>query len=215
MLSEAEQRIYNNHLIISRKIRGEPFTKRKNFDKMDENVINNVKKLDEFFKNHPNIDMDTFFTAPYMIYGDLYSYYSLEFFTSYPAITCYAQYMKKLEMDNPDNDEVLSRLKKTLKFVYNFCKEHGQTFDSYPEYTLESLPCFVEHLKTHKINFYTLHALTFSKPKVESKILEFVIPDFFLTFQKTKNKFFTSNKMREFSRVAREKLNEKLKLCLN
>jgi hypothetical protein len=61
-------------------------------------------------------------------------------------------------------------------------------------------------LKNHKINYYTLHALTFQRPQIESRILNFIFPEFYEVFQKTKNKFFTSQKMKEFAKQAKQKL---------
>lgn len=212
MLSDFEKQIYNKYLIISRQIKGQPFKKRKNFDNLEDEIVKNVKKLSEFFEKHLNVDVDAFFTAPHMVYGGE-AYYPLSFYITYQATSCYTTYMKMRELEDPDNTETLLRLRDSLKFVCAFCVEHGQTLKSYQDYTIAALPCFVEHLKTHKINFFTLHALTFPIPRVESKILEFAIPDFFLTFQKTKNKFYASKIMREFSRAAIEKLNEKLKSC--
>ena len=209
MISEDQQRIYNNHLVASRKAQDAPFRLRKDFTKVDVDKIRYLEKLDRFFKSYPSIDQQSFFMAPHEIYDDD-SQYSLEFYTRPKAITCYTQWMKKLELEDPDGDVIMHRLTESLKFVFKFCKEKGLTFEQYQSYSELSLPCFLDHLKNHKINFYTLHALTFANPKVESKILEFVIPDFFLTFQKTKNKFFHSTKMRTFSRKAKEQLDKEL-----
>ena len=212
MISNKEQSIYNCHLIASRKAKGEPFKLRKDFSKLEESKITTLSKLSRLFESYPSIDWDCFFTAPYALYEDI-TYQPLEFFATHKALVCYTQYMKQLELDNPDSEQSMERLKASLKFVFGFCREKGLTFDQYKTYSEESLPCFLEHLKQHKINFYTLHCLTFSNPKIESKILEFVIPEFFLTFQKTKNKFFHSKIMLEFSMMAKKKLDDKLKLC--
>ena len=115
-----------------------------------------------------------------------------------------------LDVQDPDSNDSLERLQKSLKFIFGFCKEHGLTLKDYEVYMEESIPTMLKHLKEHKINFYTIHALTFTSPKIESRILDFMFSDFFGTYQKTKNKFFASNKMREFSKQAKIKIEQKL-----
>lgn len=212
MISIEEQNIYNTHLAVSRKVKHEPFKIRRDFSKLEESKLAMLAKLARLFASYPSINQECFFYAPYRIYDDS-TYYPLDFYTTHKAVVCYTQYMKQIELEDPDNEQSMDRLKNSLKFVFLFCKENGLTFDEYRVFSKGSLPCFLEHLKNHKINFYTLHALTFSNPNIESKILEFVIPDFFLIFQKTKNKFFNSKVMMEFSIMAKKKLDEKLKLC--
>ena len=209
MISESQQRIYNNHLVSYRKAKKEPFRLRKDFSKISDDTRIVLEKLDKFFNSHTNIDQDTFFKSPYIIFDDLPGYH-LDFYITRRAISCYTQYIKKLELEDPDGDVMMARLIESLKFVFKFCKNKGLTFEMYQTYSEESLPCFLTHLKDHKIVFYTLHALTFGTPKIDSSILDFVIPDYYQTFQKTKNKFFNSIKMRAFSRKAKEQLDKQL-----
>jgi len=68
----------------------------------------------------------------------------------------------------------------------------------------------LDHLKNHNTNFYVLHALGVSKIKVETRILDFMFADFDITFQKTRNKFATSQKMKKLAKQAMEKLEIKL-----
>lgn len=212
MITEAEKQIYNHHLVVSR--RGEPFKLKKDFDNLDENKRIILKKLLSFFTSYPEIDQTNFFTAPHALYEDS-CYYPLEYFVTYKAISAYTQYMKKMELENPDSDSSMERLWNSLVFVYRFCKEKNISFKEYQTYMEDALPFFLDHLKRHKINFYTLHALTFANPVVESALLEFVVPNFFLTFQKTKTKFYTSSKMSLFSKIAKEKLETKLNISVD
>ena len=205
-----KKRIYNTHLEISRKARNEPFRLRKDFSDLDEDVLVSLDKLEKLFDRYPNLDMDDFFLAPHRIYPDE-DWYPLEFYTTQKAITCYTQYMKMVELQDPDSPESLKRLIAGLSFVGKFCKEKGLLISDYELNMEGTMPCFVEHLKNHKINYYTLHALTFRKPDVESRILEFIFPDFHTVFRKTRNKFYTSRKMRGLAKQARQKLDEQLK----
>lgn len=113
-------------------------------------------------------------------------------------------------MDDPDSESSLKRLADSLKFVKNFCKEKGLTLDKYPVYIESSLPCMIDHLKNHHINMYCLHSLGVSKIEVENRILDFIFSDFWITFQKTKNKFYLSKKMKAFSLKAIDKIQNQL-----
>jgi hypothetical protein len=198
-------RIYNNHLAISRKLKDKPFKLRKDFSKLTDEQIMVLGKILKMFTDYPNIDQEAFFSAPFKIYPDE-DHYPLEFFTTQKAKRIYAQYMKTLEDENPDTKESLERLRDGLKFVKNFCDEKGLTFEEYSSYSEHNLPCIVDHLKSHKINFYVLHSLGITTLNIETRILDFIFGDFYLTFRKTKNKFYTSERMKKFSKLAINKL---------
>ena len=209
MVSEFEKQIYNTHLVVSRKAKGEAFKIRKDFSDLEEDKVVALQKLSRLFNTYSNLIQEDFFMAPHKIYNDEV-YYPLEFYTKPKAIKCYTDYVKKLEIQDPDSPDSLRRLAESLKFVVKYCIENNLQLSDYELNIEGTMPCFVEHLKSHKINYYTLHVLTFQKPKIESRILEFVFPDFYQTFQITKNKFFTSKKMKEFAKQAISKLETKL-----
>jgi hypothetical protein len=205
MISEKSKRIYNDHLATSRKCRNKPFKIKKDFSKITEDQITVLTKLEQMFDSYTNIDPEHFFAAPYKLYQDE-DYYPLDFFITQKAKKIYAQYMKSLDDESPDTKESLERLRDGLKFVKNFCNEKGLTLDEYSAYSEHNLPCVVEHLKSHKINFYVLHSLNVSKLNIETRILDFIFGDFYLTFRKTKNKFYTSQRMKEFSKLIIQKI---------
>lgn len=204
MITKLEEQIYNSHLSTYRKIKGEPYSLRKDFSKLEEEKIIYLKKLSKFFENYPNVDMDDFFKAPYIVYD--VTYYPLEFYTKPKALTSYTQYKNQLELQNPDSDDALLRLKKSIQFILEFCKEREIGVSEYETYQTDTIPCFLDHLKNHKINFYALHALTFSIPRVESKILDFMFRDFYGTFRNTRNKYYASKKMKLFGNKLKDKL---------
>lgn len=209
MITEFEKQIYNNHLVASRKAKNEPFKLKKDFSKLDEDQVMVLQKLSRLFNSYPNLIQEDFFMAPHKIYSDE-SYYPIEFYTRPKAIKCYTDYVKQLELQDPDSPDSLKRLAESLKFVIRYCVENNLQLSDYELNIEGTMPCFVQHLKDHKINYYTLHALTFKNPKIESEILEFIFPDFYLVFQKTKNKFYSSKKMKEFAKQATTKINKKL-----
>jgi hypothetical protein len=208
-MNDFQKYIYNSHLAISRKMRDKPFKIRKNFDDLDQTKVDHLAKLERFFNSYQNIKIDDYFAAPYVIFEDE-DYFDLEFFISSKAKKAYAQYMKKIEMDDPDSDQSLKRLADSLKFIKNFCKEKGLTLENYPLYIEHNLPCMIDHLKNHHINMYALHSLGVTKIEVENRILDFIFSDFWITFQKTKNKFYLSKKMKELGKKAIKKITEQL-----
>lgn len=191
-------------------MREKPFKIRKNFSDLEDNKVAYLQKLEKMFSSYPSIKVEDFFTAPYVIFEDD-QYFDLEFFLTSKAKKAYSQYMKKIEMDDPDSENSLKRLADSLKFIKNFCKENALTLDKYPLYISDSIPNIIDHLKNHHINMYALHALGVSKIEVENRILDFIFSDFWITFQKTKNKFYLSKKMKEFSRQAIDKIKKQLK----
>lgn len=211
MISEFQKQIYNNHLVSSRKAKGEAFKIKKDFTNLEDDKVISLEKLSRLFNSYPNVLQEDFFMAPHKIYTDV-DYYPLEFYTKPKAIKCYSDYVKQLELQDPDSSDSLKRLAESLKFIVKYCVENSLQLSDYELNIEGTMPCFVQHLKDHKINYYTLHALTFQNPKLESEILEFIFPDFYSVFQKTKNKFYTSKKMKEFAKQAKTKLNNKLKI---
>ena len=176
---------------------------------MDQSKLDYLASLERFFNSYNNIKIDDYFSAPYRIFEDT-DYFDLEFFLTSKAKKAYSQYMKKIEMDDPDSESSLKRLVDSLRFVKNFCKEKGLTLEQYPVYIESNLPCMIDHLKNHHINMYALHSLGVTKIEVENRILDFIFSDFWITFQKTKNKFHLSKKMKEFSHKATTKIKEQI-----
>jgi hypothetical protein len=186
-------------------MRDKPFRIRKDFSDMDQTKLDRLASLERFFNSYQNIKIDDYFSAPYVIFEDD-DYFDLDFYLTSKAKKAYSQYMKKIEMDDPDSESSLNRMVDSLKFVKNFCREKNLTLKEYPLYIEGALPTMIDHLKNHHINMYALHALGVSKIEVENRILDFIFSDFWITFQKTKNKFYLSKKMKEFSKQAIDKI---------
>lgn len=209
MVNDFEKKIYNTFLIQGRKANNKPFKIRKNFDDLDEEVVSVLRRLSTFFINYPSIDTEIYFSAPYKLYPDE-EYYKLDYFLSPQAKKAYTLYIKSLELEDPDSNNSLKRLLDSLNFVYKYCLENKLQLQEYKDFMVGTLPVFVDHLKHHHITYYTLHALTFDKISVESQILEYIFSEFFSTFQKTKNKFYASKKMKEFAKKAKNKITKQL-----
>lgn len=210
MINNYQKNIYNNHLVASRKSLGKPFRIKKDFTKTTQEVEDQLNRLEKFFQTYQHIDQEDFFFAPFKVYPDE-TYYPLEYFLTRKAISTYTLYMKELEEGDPDSPVSLQRLVKSLNYVIKYCRDNDISLDDYEYHTKAKLPEYITHLKEHKINFNTIHVLQFQKPKIQSDILDFFFKDFYITFQKTKNSYFASKKMKEFGRLAKIKLNATLK----
>jgi len=204
-LSVEKQRIYNDHLATSRSMRDKPFRIRKNFENFDKDKEIYLDRLNKFFGSYPNIDIKEYFSAPYYLYDDV-DYFDLEYFTTQKAKKDYAQYMNQLELMSPDSEQSLKRLINGFKFISKFCKERDLTLQDYMSFSEKNIPSVLEHLKNHDINFYVIHALGITKFDIENRILEFMFKDFWKTFQKTKNMFYASTKMKKLAKQAIQKL---------
>jgi hypothetical protein len=213
-LTEQEKRIYNTYLQASRK--GKPFTHRKNFNNINNDVYVYLKKLSSFFNHNPSVNIHEYFEAPYTYYNDE-DYFDIGFFITPRAIKCYSLYKQKQEKQNPDNTDTIQQCKECCVFIYKFCKENNITLDEYSTKIIGTTPAFLQHLREHKINFYTLHGLEIEKNifSEDNDLLDFFIKDFKLIYNETRINFLKSKQLkriiRESIKIIRDKLNKTTK----
>lgn len=194
-----EQNIYNTHLRVTRSLRDKPFKLRKNFDKIDDEVFINIKKLSNFFNRFDHINIEDFFSAPYKIYSDN-EYYDLKYYTTQKARVVYSLYIKQLtESLNPDDPKMLKQLVESLKFIHGYCVENSIDVDKYLTHVeyCALFPAFIDHLKKHKILLYTLYGLDSFDIRfryLEKDLIDFMFGDKFLQTVDTLYKKFLSSK---------------------
>jgi L-rhamnose mutarotase len=148
--------IYNTFLRISRSRQGKPFRYRKDFSEFekDPNYVY-IVKLENFFKRFPHINIEEYFEAPYYVYPEQ-TYYGLDFYLSPKAIKVYTIFNKQRNDALPDSDLQLDFIKRSLLFIYNFCKERDIPLSEYIYKKNKLFPAFLLHLKEHQISIYTL-----------------------------------------------------------
>lgn len=212
MVSDLQKSIYNTYLAVSRTAQDKPYKKRKNFSDMDDGVLKLLGRLEKLFTSHPSINIKEFFEAPYDIYDDK-PFYPLSFYSTIRAINCYNDYQKKLQVLDPDNEKTLYRLVDSFKMILEYCKEHAITLEEYATYVEPDahIATILEHLKKHQISFYTLHALKLEKMPVDSDILDFAISNFWVVFQRTRTKYYTSRKLKLLGEKLKNKVEKTLK----
>jgi len=153
-MTEFEKIIYNNFLEVSKKINNKPVKYRQNFDKFpDENYII-VTKLSNFFKKFNHINVKDFFESPYFVYNE--KYFDLKFYLSQKAIKAYTLYNDVYLLNNPDNEKTLLKLRESIKFMYNYCKEKNININSYINYREGEFNVFLKHIKNRDINIFIL-----------------------------------------------------------
>ena len=203
LLNEQEKHIYNAHLIASKVAKGLPFKIKKNFTNINDTTYLTLKKLGSFFKHNNNINLNDFFSAPYLYYGKD-DYFDLQFFTTTKAVKCYTLYLKKRETEDPDNSSMINSCKECCLFIYKFCRENNITLCEYKNLINGTTPIALQHLREHKINFYTLHGLDINNTirKVESDLLDFFVQDFYSLLNTTRVNFLKSTRLKTIIREA-------------
>lgn len=156
-MDEFEKQIYNTYLIVSRSINNKPFKTRKdftNFEKKPEYLA--VKKLAAFFKKHRHLNINSFFEAPFFVYNE--DYFGIDFFCTHKAIATYTRYNDNFLVENPDSKASSKKIKESIMFITNFCKERNIKVTDYIEYKDGSYYSFLNHIKDRRINIYILFA---------------------------------------------------------
>ena len=81
-LPDSEKRIYNKHLAISKTEKNKPFKLKKDFlDIVNTEKHKFLKRIENLFKKHPDLDQDLFFKSPYRLYPDV-QYCGLDYFAT-------------------------------------------------------------------------------------------------------------------------------------
>lgn len=211
MLTEQEKRIYNSYLIASRTAKNKPFKLRQNFDSVDDQTYLVLKKLGVFFEKNSSVKQADFFNAPFSYYG-ADNFFELSYFLTPKAIKCYSLYIKKKETQDPDNEETITNAKDCCLFIYKYCVENKITLDEYKTIINGTTPLVLQHLRDHKINFYTVHGLECDKTirQVEPDLLEFFISNFQSLLNETRINFQQSSRLKNIIRQSLSIIENKL-----
>lgn len=211
MISDKQKLIYNIIHSTARKVKDKPFRFREDFSKIDSTTTLCLQKLETFFNSNANIKYNDFFIAPYKIFNDA-DYFDIQFFVTRKAIRCYADYMKKQETENPDSENIIESCKAACAFIYKFCKLNNINLNEYKNYINGTTPLILQHLREHKINFYVVQGLAIDSivNKYDSNITNFIVNNFYNTYNNTKSKFIKSNILKNTVRQALQIVESKL-----
>jgi len=213
LITEFEKYIYNSYLKVTRSSSDLPYKIRKNFEKVDDKLYLAIKKLSLFFKKYPHIKVEEFFKAPYSIYPDE-KYFPIEYFYSLKAIKAYTVFNSKQINLDPDSEEQLTNIKKSLIYIFNFCKQKNIQINNYIFHKTNNEYSFLLHLKEHNVNVYALLGFTNFEKVLKScnaEITKFIIGDnVYDNVQNFRTKLYNSKKASKLVDLGLKKLNEKL-----
>jgi hypothetical protein len=190
-MKDEEKNCYNLHLRISRSLRNEPFKLRKDFNDFENDLkYDYIKRLVVFFNKYNYINVEDFFKAPYVMYKDE-KYFSLDYFLTQKAVKAYYLYNLYLQNLQPDSNEQLEFIKKSLKFILDYCKKENIKIDDYITYKEKDslIYSWVLHIKEHKIciyvlfNFPNFQYILYNIPKDEQELFLSEIINSYATFK--------------------------------
>jgi hypothetical protein len=121
-------------------------------------------------------------------------------------------FVQRRELADPDHDATINDCKQCCSFIYKFCKDNSLSLSQYKNSFNGKTPLVLQHLKDHKINFYVVQGLEIHSllQTIEPQIVNFIINDFFSTYNTTKNNFIKSTKLKTVVRAALKIVDEKL-----
>jgi hypothetical protein len=196
MLSEKQKRIYNSHLVNSRKQKNKPFNIKKDFSNINETTKNILIKLEYLFNKYPDVDIDTYFAAPYNIWPDI-EYFPLEYYTSPPATRAYTLYKKQQIDQDIDSDDTINKIKESITFIAKFCHLNGISLDQYYTYKQGITYSWMTHIRKTNIipyvvfGFKNIDNIFFNSQEDERDLLMGTFAEKYYIY---KNKFNKSKK---------------------
>lgn len=94
-ISDFQQHIYNIYLKVLAKNSNRAYRNRKNFNTLNEKTVITLKRLEQFFNSHKDVDIERFFQAGFTYLNE--TFVQLDFFISYKATVAYRKTQIKLE----------------------------------------------------------------------------------------------------------------------
>lgn len=209
MLSDFEQRIYNEYLRTSRTAAGKPYKLRKNFDDVDPTTTVYLKRIARILHKFANISPHEFFQAPYTVYGSD-EYFDLKFFTSPRALKTYTIFMQQEVDANPDTAKIMQRVLTSLQFIKEFCTTQNCTLMQYTAHTTGDLPTFIMHLKERKLSTYVMLEipnLLNTLKQQDPEVMKFMFGDnFYNNLNLYKTRYFASTSCKTLVREGLKKI---------
>jgi len=159
-------------------------------------------------KKHPEINLDTFFEAPYKLYPDV-EYFDLEYFSSMRAIKAYTTYKKLIFIQDPDSQ--IKSVEESLRFIAKFCLEQKIHLRQYSTHRTTDTFTWMAHYKQNKINPYCMMEFpdVFSSVQTLAEdVRRFYVDEFVEQFAKLKLQYNNSRKLKPFLKNALHVINE-------
>lgn len=193
MLSYKQKEIYNKHLIISRKSRNKPFKPKENFSDITAETSNYLYKIEKMLSKFPNLDLDIYFKAPYMLWPDV-EYFPLSYFTTQAAIRAFTLYRKNALEQDIDSDQSINNIKDSLIFIGKFCVSNKISLHQYYTFKGGISYTWMSHVRKGLISPYIIFGfdnidnLVFSVPEDERDMMLGSFNDKYYNFKENYNK---------------------------
>ncbi len=205
MLSDIQQKIYNDYLRALGEANNRSYKPRKNFNDLDEETKIYLYRLELFFNQFSHINPYNFFIASFK-YREL-KFLKLSEFLKHSAVIAYSRYNTSKYDEFIDSDESLKNFIQGFKTIIAFCLENKIPTKKYRT-TVNNMyvPWLIIHLNEQKISFYHLHALDISRESISNDYIDLMFNDFNKIFEETKQKYNNSKKLKELGKKLKEKI---------
>ena len=205
MLSDIQQKIYNDYLRALGEANNRSYKPRKNFNDLDEETKIYLYRLELFFNQFSHINPYNFFIASFK-YREL-KFLKLSEFLKHSAVIAYSRYNTSKYDEFIDSDESLNNFIQGFKTIIAFCLENKIPTKKYRT-TVNNMhvPWLIIHLNEQKISFYHLHALDISRESISNDYIDLMFNDFNKIFEETKQKYNNSKKLKELGKKLKEKI---------
>lgn len=192
MITPAEKHLYNDYLVISRKMRDKPFSIRKNFDDMDETTLFHIRRISHLLSKYPHITSEQYFKAPFVVYPEV-EYFGLDYFSSMKAVEAYRLNTKRIDNLDPDDEEQISFIGQSLRVILKTCNHYNTDPDNYPSLKTGITYEWMKQVKKHEISIYStmafssIYSIIETTPADEVELFLGITPSDFLRYRERFN----------------------------
>ena len=175
------EKVYNAHMILNRKRKGQPFRVKKDFKDFENHKdYRHYLALANFFNKKPEIDVDTFFEATSYFLSDV-DYIPIAEFAKSKALTNYVEYIKILDALDLDDKKNLEWCISTFKFINKFLKANNLKRREYLDFKSTSGSSdFLVHIKRNNVCKYALFVFPSFRNKLDELYRDSELWEFYL-----------------------------------
>lgn len=213
MLNELEQLIYNTHLRVTRRAVNKPYKIRKNFEDVDGTTILYTQRVARLLNKFKHINVQDYFQAPFKLYGGD-EYFDMKFFSSPRAMKAYTLVLQQEINTDPDTDDVIQRVIKSLHHIKDFCKTNHLDINTYTDHVTDGMNTFLLHLKQRCVHWYVAIEIPKAVSIIRQQdpdIMKFMFGDqIFNNIQMYVNRFLASQRCKAVVKQGLQKIQTNL-----
>lgn len=213
MLNELEQLIYNTHLRVTRRAGNKPYKIRKNFEDVDGTTILYTQRVARLLNKFQHINVQDYFQAPFKLYGGD-EYFDMKFFSSPRAMKAYTLVLQQEINTDPDTDDVIQRVIKSLYHIKDFCKDNHLDMNTYADHVTDGMNTFLLHVKQRLVHWYVAIEIPKAVAIIRQQdpdIMKFMFGDqIFNNMQMFVNRFLASQRCKAVVKQGLQKIQTNL-----